>query len=297
MNRSKTYIVSSVTLFVIAISLIVFVGLSSISTSIQEILMVIAGIIVISALVSFQRFLEQEDLDSYKQVKYQRDYYGSANKQLAQAKFLIGEDFPGKSLGLIEVSIDGNYYDYTSLILESKNLKIVLNEGRSWVSRNLNLLRERFKNPNMETVFYLLHPDSPMLTVLARKVNSTPDDQRSKIADTIRLLNENKCPETKLRIYGHFLYNPYSLFLSEDFAIVVPYFISRARKTLNLFRFQDIDDAYCHHKELQLDLKELQNDSEDISHYTLNYDQSGKDFISKNPVVIDIKPNVPNELL
>ncbi|XWK89480.1 MAG: hypothetical protein U7127_05285 [Phormidium sp.] len=172
-----------------------------------------------------------------------------------------------KLIGL-ESIVDGNSYcDETHWLLESKNLQLLLVDGKSWVSHYNDVLRKRFKDPEKTTTFILLHPESPMLSIHADKVTSNREALQQKIAGTVAALNQLRYQNTKLQIKGHHLYNTYSLLLSDTHAVMSPYFCAKEKKKPPIFIFQDQgDDSY--YQKLKQDLEFLESEAEDISNYT-----------------------------
>ncbi|MGI0486420.1 hypothetical protein ACN4EK_13350 [Pantanalinema rosaneae CENA516] len=178
-------------------------------------------------------------------------------------------------LGLCEVHVNSNQYDYSNLIESAQTLSIVLNDGKGWVSRHSLALKTRFRDPGKKTTFFFLHPESEMLRVLARKVGvreKTLDENhkalKDKIGDTISELRQIKNSNTQLEIFGHHLYNPYSLYLTEKQAIITPYFFSRERRPIPMLLFDArTDGGECYYNELKGDVEDLKQDSEDISKF------------------------------
>jgi len=177
-----------------------------------------------------------------------------------------------ESLGFSRICPDANTYDYTHLIEDSPSLHLVLNDGRTWVSNHSDALRRRFQAPGLETTVFLLHPDSQMLDVLAVKVNSTRQKLREKIGETVKMLRELVGDETKLRVLGHYLYNPHAVFVGQEVAVVTLYFTSRGRKSVPALVFEDRDQP-CFYRKLKEDIMDLEHDADDI----FNFDFSGEE--------------------
>ncbi|NJK74116.1 MAG: hypothetical protein HC942_08335 [Microcoleus sp. SU_5_6] len=167
------------------------------------------------------------------------------------------------SLGLIELRDRAGLYNYSKLLLESKNLVIVLNKGSSWYSVNGESLRKRFKDSNKTTDIFFLDPNNNQeaLTVLSRKENIPVDSIKTDILNTVEKLKHIKTPDTKLTIYGHNLFNPYSLYLGDDYAIITPYL--HTRRPWLLLQFEAKNPG-CFYEELKDDIEELRNKSQEI---------------------------------
>jgi hypothetical protein len=163
-------------------------------------------------------------------------------------------------LGLVELAGDASIYDYTDIIAQPKTLTIVLNHGQTWVSVHIERLRKRFADPTKETTFFVIHPESPLVPIVARKGNTEPSVILAKLRETISLLREIKGPQSRVNIYGHFLYNTYSACIGDKEAVVTAYFLSRGARTVPVFRFADVGSE-CVFRELVDDIKKLKLDS------------------------------------
>lgn len=167
-------------------------------------------------------------------------------------------------VGMVDASEDCTTYDYGPLLLDSRALVVVLNDGRTWASVHRDRLRKRFADPSKATTFILCHPESAMLPVLARKGSTTIDVIQSRIAETIQLLLDIKQPETVLELLGHHLFNPFTLVLGDENAIITPYFFSRGGRTVPAMKFQDLGGP-CYFRDIVDDVERLRIDARDIS--------------------------------
>jgi len=197
-----------------------------------------------------------------------RDFTGmqDANTNRIISKIETAEN--EHTLGLSEAMSTCERYDYSTLILNSKSLTIVLNDGRTWASWNTAHLKRRFADPEKDTVVILLHPDSPLLPIMAHKLGMDVISVRMKIAETVRLLNGTKSENTKLKILGHDLFSPHSAYLGDSYLVMTPYFFSRARSIPPLFKLQDVGGD-CYFRRSLEDIRALELDCRDISKYEL----------------------------
>lgn len=168
-------------------------------------------------------------------------------------------------LGLESVLADCDRLDYHEAILDGRQLTVLLNDGRTWVSAHRGQLRRRLQDANKETTVILIHPDSPMLEVLARKGNVDAEMLHSRIMETISMLRSEKAESRgQLEVLGHFLFNPHSLILTEERAISIPYFVSRGGRMVPAFVFKNTGRPDCHYAALQADIEALRIDCESL---------------------------------
>ena len=167
------------------------------------------------------------------------------------------------ALGLAEVWKDSTTYDY-SQVMTSRRLVVVLNDGRTWTSVHRDKLRRRFADPSKHTVIFLIHPASPMVDVLARKASKDSETIKARIKDTVELLQEIREPSTSLEVLGHHLFNPQSLVLADDCALITPYFLSRGGRAVPVLRYEDTGGE-CFFKDLEKDVELLRLDAQDIT--------------------------------
>lgn len=166
--------------------------------------------------------------------------------------------------GLVEIYGDSGKYDYGDVLESQRKLNIVLNDGRTWVSVHREKLRQRFSNPANETTIFLIHPNSQMIPILARKGSTDARALHQKLSETIAILKSLARPDSQLEILGHHLFNASALFVGEHKAVVTPYFISRGGRTVPAFVYEDIGGP-CYFRDLIDDIDRLRIDSEDIS--------------------------------
>jgi hypothetical protein len=145
-----------------------------------------------------------------------------------------------EDLGLIDAVLDSNTYSFKNLILTSRELIVVMNDGRSWVGRNIDFLQNRMLLPNHKTTFIFQHPESVMCAeVLPKKFEQSSSFVQEKIRETVRELKSyQRADSHELQILGHFLFNSYSMFLTDEYAVMVPYYISPGRNTVPLLFFE-----------------------------------------------------------
>jgi hypothetical protein len=172
-----------------------------------------------------------------------------------------------KQLGISHCYLEFDRYDFSDTFEESRDLVVVMNDGRGLISNYYQRFANRFLRTDATTTVILMHPNSEAVHLHAAKVGSTSEGIRMKIAETIGLLSKANAGEHRLEILGHDLYNAMSVFLTEKEAIVTPYFLSKVRRTPPLFTFEDNGRESFYHK-ITEDVVALRLDCSDISSYT-----------------------------
>jgi hypothetical protein len=121
-------------------------------------------------------------------------------------------------------------------IAESRDLLVVMNDGRSWVSSNREVLAHRIADPGKTTRIVLLHPKSDFLGVLTRKNGKTLAQQVEDARRSFEALQADATRPGALEIRGHYGFNPFTLILTAKHAFISPYFYNE-RGALPLFTF------------------------------------------------------------
>ncbi len=148
------------------------------------------------------------------------------------------------ALGLREVQRESGSIDALNhMVLESLSLIIIINDGRTWVSNNSTRLEARLRDPKKKTTVVLLHPDTKVVELQAIKESVDPDSIRGKIRQTVAILKELGRSGGELTVLGHDLYNPQSVYIGDDQAVVTPYFTAPGRKPIPAFIFRNTGDG------------------------------------------------------
>lgn len=172
-----------------------------------------------------------------------------------------------KDFGLIQIYSKSDGYNFHDFLTTNRNIVIVLNDGRTWVSNHSPKLEERFKKHDFHTTFIVTHPDSEMVNVLATKQEMPADGVKGKIREFVKSVKAiNGHDKSKVAILGHKLYNPHSIFLGDSLALITPYHASRGRRYVPLYVFTD-SGQNSYFQSVKLDMDYLVKDSEDISDY------------------------------
>jgi hypothetical protein len=116
---------------------------------------------------------------------------------------------------------------HEKMLRHSSTSYIVLNDGRGWIDSNRDLLESRGSIDRQTTNILVLHPQSPFLQTLVKKNGKLLDAQIDDIRRTYRVvegLRERFGDGFQIR--GHDGFNPYSLFLGDQEAYMMPYFLN-----------------------------------------------------------------------
>jgi hypothetical protein len=146
-------------------------------------------------------------------------------------------------LGLQEIVTESQGYNYTTLIQDSDTLAIIMNDGLRWVGNNTVSLSDRFSKAGTVTEVFTVDPDSPFVTPLAAKTDTTVDDLSKKIRDTWKRLGEiyaHSGKKGQLHIYRLKTFPTKSIFLSEDVLVETPYQTASGRTNVPVFIYRKV---------------------------------------------------------
>lgn len=142
-----------------------------------------------------------------------------------------------KNIGLVQVCPKESAFDYSDIILNSKKLTFVFNDGRTWFSQHQPDLAERLLRADAHTTVLLAHPDSPFLDSLAQRVDQSKEELIAKIRESVKNITRMRKDGGELAIWGHFLPTSFSLVMSENIAVLIPYMIARKEDKIPAFVF------------------------------------------------------------
>ena len=168
--------------------------------------------------------------------------------------------------GIVDAYPDATRYEFTKFIEEARTLTLCLNDGKSWLSNNLNALRKYMSSSQSETTLVLVDPNGEYVKVLAQRTNQEASYQANKILDTChRLIDLHQSLENGhdriVKIYFHDLPSVHSIFLSDNFAIISEYTTSRPRIAVPLLVAANSgEDSYYNF--ILTDVRNLTSDSQ-----------------------------------
>jgi hypothetical protein len=191
------------------------------------------------------------------------DFKEEVNKKLSDLKVTlsneIGSARKDAKLGLIDTFHDVAGFSYSEFIAHPQELTILLSDGYNWVSTHIDALRARIQDPTKKTKFFLVHPDSPMVSVIALKVGEEPETYKHKIELAVNALAAEMGEGTNLKVFGHFGITHHALYLGDRLALT-PYYFSRKKRNPPVFVFEK--GSYV--SRVQMDLNDLEGESKEL---------------------------------
>lgn len=169
--------------------------------------------------------------------------FNSAQKMWSERMESIREHFTTARhdtlFGLVSTHHEANQFGYSSMIEESNQLTCVMADGYGWCTNHSESLLKRFESTEKRTTFILVHPQSEMIVVIARKVGMQPNLYRERIYQTIRLLRKLTGNNDKIVILGHSLITCHAAYLADRTAVFAPYFMSTQRRVPPVITVKD----------------------------------------------------------
>jgi hypothetical protein len=165
--------------------------------------------------------------------------------------------------GLERVSLNAGNFDYARLIEDSSELRIVMNDARTWVSSRIDQFQRRFSK-RVKTEVFIVDPDGQFSKVLADKTGYEMPAQKAKALEAVNRFKEEferMGSRGELRIYFLKYFPTHSVVIGDDSAVVTLYGISKGRRAVPTFLFERTnraDDIFC---TLLKDVQNLQKES------------------------------------
>ena len=180
------------------------------------------------------------------EIRTARDFrrdVGELCRRISQLAGLVGFDYFNlladcRNLGLVRAF--ANFAEDSSVldaIARARSLTVVMNDGRSWVDSNQELIRRRIRNPDQETNIVLLHPKSSFLSILIRKNRKSAARQVEEIHHSFRIIMDSLVPGSRAQLRGHFGFSPSTLIATEEVAFSSPYYFMESG-ALPMFKYE-----------------------------------------------------------
>lgn len=198
--------------------------------------------------------------------------YEKIEKSASILRIEMGVTESMEKIGLVRVFEDTyNQPNYQQMILTARKLTILLNNGDTWLTggngEKMKWFEKRFLEEEKETTFILIHPDAPALEVIAQREGKKSHAFKQKIENTVNTLRRLKKEKTKLDVYGYKLYYPYSLYLTEEYALFSPFMAASSKGSIPGYQYVGRGEDSFYEKLLG-DIQALMKYTESI----LNYD-------------------------
>ncbi|MDC9531874.1 hypothetical protein [Pseudoalteromonas sp. Angola-7] len=160
---------------------------------------------------------------------------------------IIGEKVPiylkMKSKGIEDISDSFEIDKYQDKIVNSKNMTVVMNDGKSFIGHNSYIFKRRFKLENKETNFVLLDPQSDFIAFLNKK-NGKHDEHyyQRKLLDIIKeiLFDFDVIEGHKINVYVHGMFNTMSVLRFDDVAMISLYRLSPGKSIVPHIEFRNV---------------------------------------------------------
>lgn len=175
----------------------------------------------------------------------------------------ITKDAKGVFRGLSEFRSTFHGYSYEAIVKNSEKLIIIMNDGRSWIDSHRELLEYRAKIKKQKTTCVFIHPQSNFLKTLVNKNGKGLRNQLGELRRSISILEKIEQEHGLIEIKAHHFFNPYSLVLSDQLAVVTPYHYMESG-SLPMLIF-DADHENSLYSKYEDDAKKLIETSERIS--------------------------------
>lgn len=85
-----------------------------------------------------------------------------------ELEYLFGVSLAIRQSGLNTIMTNSTNYNYSTIISESSDFSVIINDGLRWIGNNSQLLEDRFSKRSTNTEFYFVDPDG-LLQKLWRK--------------------------------------------------------------------------------------------------------------------------------
>ena len=148
-------------------------------------------------------------------------------------------------------------FNYELKTLDSEDLLLLFNDGKSWIPGHEEALRRRVIDRKQKLRVLLLHPASAFLPVLVEKEGRTLEEQVGYIKASYKIIQTLKNTHSHLvEIRAHNTFNPYVLHLTESEAVVHPFFLNK-RGELPVFHYSRTEDKGGMYKEYKDDAEKM----------------------------------------
>ncbi|WP_204103628.1 MULTISPECIES: hypothetical protein [Spirulina sp. CCY15215] len=168
--------------------------------------------------------------------------------------------------GLVALTGVEEYYDQTRWIAEAQELKVLLRDGKSWVSRYNAALKRRFQDADKTTTLLLLDPECPEFDAYSTLAGQGTAAMQYKIASTLEYVRQMETEATQLQVLGYAAFNTYHLVFADRKVMMTLYTSSQLRFKSPSFIFEDAGEQ-SYYRYLQQDFQALAKTARNIMDY------------------------------
>lgn len=180
--------------------------------------------------------------------------------RLEEAKSHFATAKHDSTFGLVSTYHEASQFGFSSMIERSHRLTAVMADGYSWFSRHTEAFIERFGDPDKQTTFIFVHPNSDLIDVVSRKIGMSPILYRERIYSTIREIRKLAGKNARVTILGHSLINCHAVYIADGEIVFSPYFLSSQRRIPPVMVLRDAG-AGSFFQKLSSDISFLQKES------------------------------------
>jgi hypothetical protein len=187
------------------------------------------------------------------------------------------------TLGLESLSTNAGNYDYKDLVETSPDLRIVMNDARTWVSSRIDQFQVRFANKHFVTEVYVVDPNGSFAPILAAKTGYDIGAQQNKIQEAVKRFIgewESQGKNGVLKIYFLRYYPTHSIVIGAKKAVFTLYGISTGRRAVPTFEVHKTEYEHDLFTDMLADVEKLKSEA------TLHFDSAAQQQPNAPPAVI-----------
>ena len=152
---------------------------------------------------------------------------------------------------------------YMKDFLNSKVVTLVMNDGKRFISNNIDVFRERFSENGKETRFIFLNPDcKDSISVLTRKNGHEGDYYINKIKEYRKDLQkfEDEYPYHKIKVLYQNYFTTMGILLTDNYAMISLYRISPGQDIVPNLIFKKNQSEINEYKKIYDDVNRLSDE-------------------------------------
>ena len=150
---------------------------------------------------------------------------------------------------------------YRKDFLESKEVTLVMNDGKLFITNNITLFKRRLKEKDKTTRFIFINPDSEdSISVLTRKNDHSDDPSyyKDKIKEFSQEIEKyEKDPTHKVEVLYHNYFTTMGILLTDSYAMISLYRISPGKDTVPNLIFKKNDEEECEFCRIKDDIQRI----------------------------------------